>query len=645
MAKVARIGFLCALIVCLLSGGSAFAQFQRDAQDPEVFRARLQQYMEELQALQPSRVDPEVIDSISRLSSKDLEVLQNAFPKDEWFWNGPRTLRQFVIENGIDSVISTEPDAFTKRYNLPRAGSDADTTKPIVTTFILNTPQIKEGETMTFGYAVNDTGGSGLKHIELWRAMDEDGVVNVDTWVYVGKVNLSGNSASSTFTYKPASFGTYWFGCHVLDNDGNTTFEPAPVKGVVKFDPDKQCPIGFNYEALWLARDAETVCEIAKEMIPEDAFTSVPYLIAATAWSISKGLKFSVEQIYSRWQDCENNNVSAKIDTPVSSRASQSSLDSLRTKVDAFDLSRLDDRVTSRASQSSVNDVNSKLSSLDTSNIDAKVSSRASQTSVDDVKGLVDGLETNVDAKMSSRASQTSMDEVKNFVDGLETNVDAKMSSRASQTSLDEVKGFVDGLETNVDAKMSSRASQSSVDSANTKLNTLDTTRLDTPVSSRASEASLGARASVIDGALNGAHGKLDTIGGKVDVVLSTRATQASIDDITNTLNIQEPLSLSVVTLEKDRRYLVQITKRGAPVAGATVQELRLMTTDKNGQSLSTLLTPATREVSPGILEITFALAPGTRPGAFAITVNHAQGATTLYGSAIWPGSASDTTK
>ena len=37
------------------------AQYRPAAQDPEVFRARLLQYLEELQSLQTSRVDPEVL--------------------------------------------------------------------------------------------------------------------------------------------------------------------------------------------------------------------------------------------------------------------------------------------------------------------------------------------------------------------------------------------------------------------------------------------------------------------------------------------------------------------------------------------------------------------------------------------------------
>ena len=89
MSRLIRTGCLALLIAVCLSSQRASAQYQRTAGDLEGFRARLTIYMQQLQKLQPSRVPPDVIESISRLNSHELEVLQNAFPSNDRFWSTP----------------------------------------------------------------------------------------------------------------------------------------------------------------------------------------------------------------------------------------------------------------------------------------------------------------------------------------------------------------------------------------------------------------------------------------------------------------------------------------------------------------------------------------------------------------------------
>jgi hypothetical protein len=565
------------------------------AEDLTTFRARLTAYMEDLAALEPDRVSPEVIASISRLDDRQLALLQKAYPSSDRFWSTPRTLRSFLVRNGAalgvpeSSAVHASAAATSQFRSTTLAGA------PVVSTFAFSNGvgTIAEGGTFTFSYSVS--GDAGLKKLELWRALDKNGSADGDSWASVSSITLSGTSAASTFTYTPASFGTYWFGVHLIDANNVTVYEPAPIQGVVTSDPDKKCPADFDYEALWLARDAETVAEIAKEFIPDDTLAVIPHGIATTAWAVAKGLRFSVEQIYMRHGDCEAEKISAKIDTAVSTRAAQTSVDRVQSTLESLDLSKLDTNVSSRADQGTVSSIKSKVDSLSLDRLDTTVSSRSDQTTANEIKAKVNALDT--------------------------ANVDVKVSTRADQLTANDIK---------------------------TKVNSLDTSRLDTSVSSRADQNSvnvlsnnLTARANAIDFSLANVQNKLNTIdGAKVDVALSTRATQTSVDAVAETLRVQEQLHVDVLEVVGDQRYILQVTKRGVPAAGATVQRLLAVTVDKNGALVSTNLTPAVREVAPGVLDITVTLPTSVKVTAYAITVNQGDGVNALAGSVLWRGKA-----
>ena len=81
------------------------------------------------------------------------------------------------------------------------------------------------GNPFTISYtAVSDTGGSGLKRVELWRAHDNDG-----PWAEIKQTSLSGKGPiSGSFSDAPRSVGTYWYGLHLQDSAGNVSLEPRP---------------------------------------------------------------------------------------------------------------------------------------------------------------------------------------------------------------------------------------------------------------------------------------------------------------------------------------------------------------------------------------------------------------------------------
>ena len=113
MSRVVRTAFLALVIAFALLPQHATAQSLRTAGDLEGFRARLTAYMRQLAVLQPSRVPPDVIDSIARLNSRELEILQNAFPSNDRFWSTPTALADFLVQSGM-SVPSAGAQVVTE---------------------------------------------------------------------------------------------------------------------------------------------------------------------------------------------------------------------------------------------------------------------------------------------------------------------------------------------------------------------------------------------------------------------------------------------------------------------------------------------------------------------------------------------------
>jgi hypothetical protein len=94
---------------------------------------------------------------------------------------------------------------------------------------------------------------------------------------------------------------------------------------------------------------------------------------------------------------------------------------------------------------------------IELARIDTTISSRASQTSVNTVDTVVDAIkltvDTNLNATVSSRATQASVDTVDTVVDAIkltvDTNLNATVASRSTQASVDVVDGIVDNIYTN----------------------------------------------------------------------------------------------------------------------------------------------------------------------------------------------------
>ena len=108
-------------------------------------------------------------------------------------------------------------------------GGDSDTSPPTVNDFGADRETLAVGESIRLRYSVSDSGGSGLKQVELWQGTDSDGDGQPDWPVsptgYVEMRPLSGQEATGSFDVTLTSVGTFWYGIHVLDNAGNMNDE------------------------------------------------------------------------------------------------------------------------------------------------------------------------------------------------------------------------------------------------------------------------------------------------------------------------------------------------------------------------------------------------------------------------------------
>ena len=136
----------------------------------------------------------------------------------------------------------------------PRSESiSASNASPIVQAFQVTPLSLNLGESFNITYTVSDSGGSGLRQVELWRKDESSDWQNFSTNTLASETG----PISGSFTDSPSAPGNYWYGVHVVDNAGNwneeknsntnglpRSFEPAEVevKEVVSAKISSQAP-------------------------------------------------------------------------------------------------------------------------------------------------------------------------------------------------------------------------------------------------------------------------------------------------------------------------------------------------------------------------------------------------------------------
>jgi uncharacterized repeat protein (TIGR03803 family)/autotransporter-associated beta strand protein len=94
----------------------------------------------------------------------------------------------------------------------------------------------RSGDAFTISYTASDAGTAALSGVELWRAPVVDG--EVGTWVKLATNNASGSTASGSFAPDSPGAGTWEYGVHADDLNGNWNDESnSQTTGVSNFAP------------------------------------------------------------------------------------------------------------------------------------------------------------------------------------------------------------------------------------------------------------------------------------------------------------------------------------------------------------------------------------------------------------------------
>jgi len=180
----------------------------------------------------------------------------------------------------------------------------------------------------------------------------------------------------------------------------------------VVITPD-DCPTaraaGYTQTDVEAAADASLAADAILEAVPSDVI-SIPVRIAAViAWAIPQGIQRGFEHLYNIAQACDDADHQALLQTLSTDLATFSSnFNTFNSNFNALSTlvnNRLDVNISSRASQTSLDSLTSTFNSLNTlvnNRLDVTVSSRATQTSVTNFNNEFTANATVVNGKLDS---------------------------------------------------------------------------------------------------------------------------------------------------------------------------------------------------------------------------------------------------
>lgn len=195
---------------------------------------------------------------------------------------------------------------------------------------------------------------------------------------------------------------------------------------------------GITQTDVEIAADAALVADGVLEAIPNDLISEAVRAIAVVAWAIPQATLRGFEHQYNIASACDDADhqalVQQNLDVKVSTRATQSSLDSLTTTFNALSTlvnNRLDVAVSTRSSQTSLDGLISTVNSLSTlvsNRLDVAVSTRASQTSL---------TAFNTEFTANATVVNTKLDSIGTGVGNANTKLDALTVTVNDQGALD----------------------------------------------------------------------------------------------------------------------------------------------------------------------------------------------------------------
>ena len=132
--------------------------------------------------------------------------------KSDWY----SSLISNIINLALNGKIETskQPLASSVSYG-------ADNIPPLVQAFGVTPAILSPGELVTIDYTVSDSGGSGVRQIDLWLKDSQTDWRGIKSYSVPSRDDL----ISGSFTDSPREPGKYWYRIQVIDNSGNWNYE------------------------------------------------------------------------------------------------------------------------------------------------------------------------------------------------------------------------------------------------------------------------------------------------------------------------------------------------------------------------------------------------------------------------------------
>ena len=171
---------------------------------------------------------------------------------------------------------------------------------------------------------------------------------------------------------------------------------------------------GYTQTDIEIAADAVLAADFVLEIVPTDLVSVVARVIAVAVWAIPKGVLRGFEHLYNIASACDDDDhqalVATNLDVMVSTRATQTSVNTLTTNLSA-------------------------LSTLVNTNLDVAVSTRASQSSLDSFHTEFTNNATTVNNKLAGL--QTSVDSANTKLDTTLTKLDTVLQELDQNAATD----------------------------------------------------------------------------------------------------------------------------------------------------------------------------------------------------------------
>lgn len=276
--------------------------------------------------------------------------------------------------------------------------------------------------------------------------------------------------------------------------------------------------------------------------------------------------------------------VLAKLDVNLSTRASEATLLLIKAKTDNLDVA-----LSTRATEATLSTVKTNLDDVKTK-LDSLIGKDyATQTTLAQVKTDLDSILANVNVALSTRASEVTLASVKTDLDSILANFNVALSTRASEATLAAAKADLDTISSTLTTLTGTDfATQTTLAQVKTDLDTV-VTRLDVALSTRASEATLSA-----------VKTDLDTLVTRFDVALSTRASEATLSSL-NSKDFATQTTLALVKTDLDS-ILAKLDVNLSTRATETTLGTRLSESDFDTKvGALTETAPATDTASSGL--------------------------------------------